>query len=136
MWNAFYVDFCLVVKENVFHMFPFNLQFELDDWKIECYESYKIWIGKTIKGFENALIVDSYSGGKGNSVRYMSVAKRDNYMRAKGIAILSIKKFSISFVNWLKLSTNGECPQFSIFTTFALSPKSSISSFVICSTTT
>lgn len=40
---------------------------------------------RNIPGFENAIIVDPYSGGKGNSIRYASVAKRDEYMRAKGI---------------------------------------------------
>lgn len=40
---------------------------------------------RMIPGFENAIIVDPYSGGKGNSVRYLSVAPRDNYMRVKGI---------------------------------------------------
>lgn len=40
---------------------------------------------RKVKGFENACIVDPYAGGKGNSIRYLSVAKRDNYMRAKGI---------------------------------------------------
>ncbi|WP_330616120.1 FAD-dependent oxidoreductase [Romboutsia sp. 13368] len=51
---------------------------------------YNLEVLRMIPGFENALIVDPYSGGKGNSVRYMSVAKRDNYMRAKGMANLFV----------------------------------------------
>lgn len=45
---------------------------------------------RMVPGFEGALIVDPYSGGKGNSVRYMSVAPRDNYMRAKGMKNLFV----------------------------------------------
>ncbi|MGL6107387.1 FAD-dependent oxidoreductase, partial [Romboutsia sp.] len=45
---------------------------------------------RLIPGFEDALIVDPYSGGKGNSIRYMSVAPRDNYMRVKGISNLFV----------------------------------------------
>jgi len=40
---------------------------------------------RTIEGLENARFADPYAGGKGNSVRYMSVGERDQYMRAKGI---------------------------------------------------
>ena len=40
---------------------------------------------RMVPGFEGAVIVDPYAGGKGNSIRYLSVAPRDNYMRAKGI---------------------------------------------------
>ena len=40
---------------------------------------------RMVPGFECAVIVDPYAGGKGNSIRYLSVAPRDNYMRAKGI---------------------------------------------------
>ncbi len=36
-------------------------------------------------GFENARYVDPYAGGKGNSIRYLSVAERDNQMRVTGI---------------------------------------------------
>ena len=43
---------------------------------------------RTIPGFENARYVDPYAGGKGNSIRYMSVAERDNTMRVKGFANL------------------------------------------------
>ena len=37
-----------------------------------------------VEGFENARFADPYAGGKGNSVRYMSVGVRDEYMRARG----------------------------------------------------
>lgn len=36
---------------------------------------------RTIPGFENARYVDPYAGGKGNSIRYLSVAERNNGMR-------------------------------------------------------
>lgn len=39
---------------------------------------------RSVPGFENARFADPYAGGKGNSVRYMSVGVRDNYMRAVG----------------------------------------------------
>jgi len=40
---------------------------------------------RQIPGFDKALIVDPYSGGKGNSVRYFSIAPRDNYLRVNGV---------------------------------------------------
>ena len=40
---------------------------------------------RKIKGFENARYVDPYAGGKGNSVRYLSVTERDNSMKVKNI---------------------------------------------------
>lgn len=40
---------------------------------------------RTIPGFENARYVDPYAGGKGNSIRYMSVAERTNTMQVKGV---------------------------------------------------
>lgn len=40
---------------------------------------------RTISGFEEARYVDPYAGGKGNSIRYMSIAERDNRMQVKGI---------------------------------------------------
>ncbi|HEY5563128.1 MAG TPA: FAD-dependent oxidoreductase [Clostridiaceae bacterium] len=40
---------------------------------------------RELKGFENARYIDPYSGGKGNSIRYLSVAPRDNGMKVKGI---------------------------------------------------
>lgn len=40
---------------------------------------------RQVPGFENARYVDPYAGGKGNSIRYLSVAERDNTMKASGI---------------------------------------------------
>lgn len=40
---------------------------------------------RSVEGFENARFADPYAGGKGNSIRYMSVGVRDDYMRACGI---------------------------------------------------
>lgn len=40
---------------------------------------------RMVPGFENARYVDPYAGGKGNSIRYLSVAERDNNMRVIGI---------------------------------------------------
>ncbi|PJI10118.1 glucose-inhibited division protein A [Clostridium sp. CT7] len=40
---------------------------------------------RKIKGLENAKFVDPYAGGKGNSIRYLSVAPRTNDMKVKGI---------------------------------------------------
>lgn len=40
---------------------------------------------RRVQGFENARFVDPYAGGKGNSIRYMSVGLRDEYMRADEI---------------------------------------------------
>ena len=45
---------------------------------------------RKVPGFEKAIIVDPYSGGKGNSVRYFSVAPRDNYMRVVGLENLFV----------------------------------------------
>lgn len=45
---------------------------------------------RKIPGFEGAMIVDPYAGGKGNSIRYAAVAKRDSYMRARGICNLFV----------------------------------------------
>ncbi len=43
---------------------------------------------REIPGFENARYVDPYAGSKGNSIRYLSVAERDNAMRVKGVGNL------------------------------------------------
>lgn len=43
---------------------------------------------RTVPGFENARYADPYAGGKGNSIRYLSVAERDNTMKVKGFANL------------------------------------------------
>lgn len=40
---------------------------------------------RKIKGFENAKYVDPYAGGKGNSIRYLSVAPRGNDMKVNGV---------------------------------------------------
>lgn len=40
---------------------------------------------RKIKGLENARYEDPYSGGKGNSIRYLSMAPRNNNMKVKGI---------------------------------------------------
>lgn len=43
---------------------------------------------REIKGLENARFEDPYSGGIGNSIRYLSIAPRDNKMKVKGISNL------------------------------------------------
>lgn len=43
---------------------------------------------RRIEGFENVRFVDPYAGGKGNSIRYMSVGERDEFMGAKNISNL------------------------------------------------
>ncbi|MGL4797602.1 MAG: FAD-dependent oxidoreductase, partial [Paraclostridium sp.] len=45
---------------------------------------------RKIPGFEGAIIVDPYAGGKGNSIRYLSVARKDNYMRVIGLENLFV----------------------------------------------
>ena len=40
---------------------------------------------REIPGFERARFADPYAGGKGNSIRYLSVAERNNTMKAIGI---------------------------------------------------
>ncbi|MCT4594694.1 MAG: FAD-dependent oxidoreductase [Anaeromicrobium sp.] len=40
---------------------------------------------RKIKGLENARYEDPYSGGMGNSIRYLSIAKRDNFMRVLNV---------------------------------------------------
>lgn len=40
---------------------------------------------RQIPGFENARYIDPYAGGRGNSIRYLSVAQRNNAMKAEGI---------------------------------------------------
>lgn len=40
---------------------------------------------RKIKGLENARYNDPYSGGRGNSVRYLSMAPRHNNMKVKGV---------------------------------------------------
>ena len=43
---------------------------------------------RQIPGFENARYADPYAGGKGNSIRYLSVAERSNSMRVAKISNL------------------------------------------------
>ncbi|MFA5528467.1 MAG: FAD-dependent oxidoreductase [Peptostreptococcales bacterium] len=40
---------------------------------------------RKIKGLEKAKYIDPYSGGKGNSIRYLSMAPRDNFMKINGV---------------------------------------------------
>lgn len=40
---------------------------------------------RQIEGFENARFEDPYSGGIGNSMRYMALSPRDNYLKTEGI---------------------------------------------------
>jgi hypothetical protein len=40
---------------------------------------------RKIKGLENAKYIDPYAGGKGNSIRYLSVAPRTNSMKVVGL---------------------------------------------------
>lgn len=39
---------------------------------------------RLVPGFEDARYIDPYAGGKGNSIRYLSVAERENSMRVAG----------------------------------------------------
>ncbi|WMJ83992.1 FAD-dependent oxidoreductase [Oscillospiraceae bacterium LTW-04] len=41
-----------------------------------------------VPGFENARFEDPYSGGVGNSMRYMALAPRDNALKVKGVSNL------------------------------------------------
>lgn len=40
---------------------------------------------RSVEGFENARFEDPYAGGKSNSIRYMAVGERDDFMKARGI---------------------------------------------------
>ena len=40
---------------------------------------------RQVPGFENARYIDPYAGGRGNSIRYLSVAQGNNAMKAEGI---------------------------------------------------
>lgn len=40
---------------------------------------------RKIKGLEKVKYIDSYAGGKGNSIRYLSVAPRTNDMKVEGL---------------------------------------------------
>lgn len=43
---------------------------------------------RTVAGFEQVTFLDPYAGGRGNSVRYMSVSEREDTMRAAGFTNL------------------------------------------------
>lgn len=43
---------------------------------------------RQIPGLENARYVDPYAGGKGNSIRYLSVAERDDSLKVAGVGNL------------------------------------------------
>ncbi|MDR1193569.1 MAG: FAD-dependent oxidoreductase [Peptococcaceae bacterium] len=40
---------------------------------------------RQIPGFENARFEDPYTGGRGNSMRYMAVSYRDNHLKVEGV---------------------------------------------------
>jgi len=46
---------------------------------------YPLDILRRIPGFENARYEDPYSGGLGNSMRYMAVSYRDNHLNVEGV---------------------------------------------------
>lgn len=46
---------------------------------------YPLDILRKIPGFENARFEDPYAGGIGNSMRYMSMVPRDNYLQVVGV---------------------------------------------------
>lgn len=43
---------------------------------------------RKVPGFEEVRILDPYAGGKGNSIRYMAITERDEYMKVKGVGNL------------------------------------------------
>ena len=47
---------------------------------------YPLHILRQIPGCENARFEDPYSGGIGNSMRYLALAPRDNCMKVEGLA--------------------------------------------------
>lgn len=40
---------------------------------------------RLIPGFENARFEDPYSGGRGNSIRYLAISPRNNYLKVDGV---------------------------------------------------
>lgn len=46
---------------------------------------FPLEILRALKGFEGARFADPYSGGKGNSVRFMAIAPCDNALRVEGV---------------------------------------------------
>jgi len=49
---------------------------------------FPLEILRTLQGFERARFADPYSGGKGNSVRFMAMAPCDDALRVEGVANL------------------------------------------------
>ena len=45
---------------------------------------------RQVPGLEEARYVDPYAGGKGNSIRYLSTAPRDDFMRVRGLENLFV----------------------------------------------
>ena len=45
---------------------------------------------RQVPGLEDARYVDPYAGGKGNSIRYLSTAPRDDFMRVRGMENLFV----------------------------------------------
>ena len=45
---------------------------------------------RQVPGLEDARYVDPYAGGKGNSIRYLSTAPRDDFMRVRGLENLFV----------------------------------------------
>lgn len=41
---------------------------------------------RRVPGLENARYIDPYAGGLGNSIRYLGMAPRDNFLKVKGLA--------------------------------------------------
>lgn len=49
---------------------------------------YPLEMLREIPGFENARFEDPYSGGVGNSIRYLAISPRDNFLKTTGIGNL------------------------------------------------
>lgn len=49
---------------------------------------FPLEILRTLDGFQDARYADPYSGGKGNSIRFMAMAPCDNNLKVKGVANL------------------------------------------------
>ncbi len=63
---------------------------------------------RTVPGLENARYADPYAGGKGNSIRYLSVAERENSMHVMGIEnLLCAGEKSGLFVGHTEAITTG-----------------------------
>jgi len=46
---------------------------------------YPLEMLRQIPGFENARYEDPYSGGRGNSIRYLALSPRDNHLQVEGV---------------------------------------------------